>query len=199
MFMLTWAARHVALDSDLSLHVGLHQNSLQHKSSSHWVSRVLNSRLITVWNRHISISVSAADVTHVGADDDWHPLDHVHKYLALPSLEKHTHTYGNCEVCFGKSTVELGPDYSLEHVSYFQHTLISEKKQTHKLLLMLDWASLRNPDKNDPEVPDIHLSAGLNRSGGCRTRSNFTLLCLCSELQKNSNNNNRFGFKPNKF
>lgn len=34
---------------------------------------------------------SHADVTHVGADDDRHPLNHVHKYLALPSLEN-THT-----------------------------------------------------------------------------------------------------------
>ena len=44
MFTLTWAARHVALDSDLSLHVGLHQNSLQHKSSSHWVKTGLSCR-----------------------------------------------------------------------------------------------------------------------------------------------------------
>lgn len=29
-------------------------------------------------------------VTHIGADDDRQPLDHVHKYIALTSLEKHT-------------------------------------------------------------------------------------------------------------
>lgn len=29
-------------------------------------------------------------VTHIGTDDDGQPLDHVHKYLALTSLEKHT-------------------------------------------------------------------------------------------------------------
>lgn len=30
------------------------------------------------------------EVTHIGADDDRQPLDHIHKYLTLTSLEKHT-------------------------------------------------------------------------------------------------------------
>lgn len=46
---------------------------------------------------HLSLSESwwsyHVDVTHVGADDDRHPLNHIHKYLALYSLEKHTHLW----------------------------------------------------------------------------------------------------------
>lgn len=33
------------------------------------------------------------------------------------------------------------------------------------------------------------LSAGLDGSGGCRARSHFTLLCLCSKLQQDNDNN----------
>lgn len=84
--VLTGAAWHEALDSDLPLHVSFHQDSLQHKS---FPSSSQTSGMEEVLD---ILRAGKLEVTHVGADDDGQPLDHVHKYLALTSLETHTQT-----------------------------------------------------------------------------------------------------------
>ena len=126
-----------------------------------------------------------SDVTHVGADDDRHPLDHVHKYLALPSLEVR-HEYINLQT-YSPAGIWLLTGICLR--SSFLILKVSVWSSKCTTLSTMHPGIIQPPPR--PVWwglwADVYLlSAGLDGSGGSRAWSHFTLLCLCSKLQTNN-------------
>lgn len=146
MSRLTRTARHVALDSDLTLHISLHQNSLQH----------LTSR----WERDYFFYMLRK------------------RCPAFGSLTLEPRTTDSLSIT--STNISLFPPWINAHktcmqmLSYLKHAL-------YCCVLYSFWIP-------DYSAPSYLLSAGLDGSGGCRTRRHFTLLCLSPKLKKDSFN-----------